>query len=187
MNNSTVRCDTTLFRNGSKIFWQFNCKRIWLTFQNAKGNNKVINDVPVELFGYTYRLGYSLIKEYNNILLFRSGCSANGPCTYHLINKETGESIKDFPQLICIDNDVTSDSSYQFEFVVYLSGSKSEIMVYFIDSNKSVSFPFVEKLSGAIPEYQFEMMKLEGGKLTLFYNLNDEEQKSITINLADKK
>ncbi len=94
MNSATVSCETAKLKNNSKLYWQYDCNRIWLTLENAKGKKAVINEVDVELFGYTYRLGYYLIKEYKNSLLFRSGCPANGPCIYTLIDKNNGKIIK---------------------------------------------------------------------------------------------
>lgn len=63
MNTATVDCKTVLLKNNSKLYWQFNCNRIWLTLENINGKKKVIDEVEVGLYGYTYRLGYYLIKE----------------------------------------------------------------------------------------------------------------------------
>jgi len=76
------------------MYWQFNCDNIWLTLENKSGNKFKIDEVPVDLYGYTYRLGYHLIKEYKNNLLFRSGCAATGPCSYILIDKNNGKKRK---------------------------------------------------------------------------------------------
>ena len=40
MNNSTISCETAKFKNGSKLYWQFNCDRIWLTLEDVKGKKK---------------------------------------------------------------------------------------------------------------------------------------------------
>ncbi len=99
MNESTVDCKTIILKNSSKLYWQFNCGRIWLTLENANGKKKVIDEVKVELYAYAYRLGYHLIKEYKNTLLFRSGCPANGPCMYTVIDKTNGKKIKEYKNI----------------------------------------------------------------------------------------
>jgi hypothetical protein len=80
MDGSTTSCKSTVLKNNSKLYWQYNCNRIWLTLENNKGKKIVINEVDVELYNYTYRLGYHFVKEFDKTILFRSGCPANGPC-----------------------------------------------------------------------------------------------------------
>ena len=40
INHYTVECDTILLSNKSKLYWQFNCDRIWLTLDNVNGQKK---------------------------------------------------------------------------------------------------------------------------------------------------
>ena len=178
----SVSCDTTYFSNKSKIYWQFNCKNIWLTLENKAGNKFIIDEVPVELYGYTYRLGYHLIKEYKNSLLFRGGCAATGPCSYMLINKNNAKEIEKFGQLICIDTDVQMENEhgYNFKFVVYLDGEN--IVVEEIESKKKLKVAFKDKLTAAIPEQQFDKMILKNNVLTIFYE-TDDGKKTLKINL----
>ena len=94
MNEATVSCETIFLKNKSKLYWQYNCERIWLTLENVKGQKFILDTIEVELYAYTYRLGFHLVKEYSNSLLFRSGCPANGQCIYTLIDKINGKTIK---------------------------------------------------------------------------------------------
>jgi hypothetical protein len=182
----SISCDTTYFSNKSKIFWQFNCSTIWLTLENKEGKKITIDEVPIELSGYAYRLGYHLIKEYKNSLLFRSDCAATGPCSYTLVDKNNGKKIREFYQLICIDSDVQTENEheYDFNFVVYLSDSS--IVVEYIESKKRVKVAFKDKLTAAIPEQQFDKMNLKNNVLTMFYE-TDDGKKSFKINLRNKK
>ena len=41
-----------------------------------------------------YRLGFQLRKENSSTLLFSEDCPANGPCTYVVIDKNTGKLIR---------------------------------------------------------------------------------------------
>lgn len=188
MNEATVSCDTTIFSNKAKLYWQYNCDRIWLTLENANGQKNVIDEVPVELYGYTYRLGFHLIKEFDKTVLFRSGCPANGPCIYTLIDKNNGNTVKEFGQLICIDTDIKLNNAhkYNFDFVVYLSDTTDYLVIYYIDSNKTLKVPFREKLTSIIPQHQFEMT-LNNNILTVTYELDDNKRKTLNINLNDKK
>lgn len=96
MNDAGVNCDTIKLKNNYNLYWQFNCDKIWLTLEKPNKSRIVINEVDVVLYGYAYRIGYQLIKDYNNSLLFRSGCPANGPCKFILINKKDGKKIREY-------------------------------------------------------------------------------------------
>lgn len=180
MNGATVSCDTTFFTNDSFIYWQYNCDRIWLTLENKRKQKSVIDEVPVDVFNLTYRLGYHFIKEYKSSLLFRKGCSASGPCTYDLIDKNDGKKLKEFGQLICIDTDsqLTNSHPYNFEFIVYFE-TTDKIIVEYIDSGQKFKIPFNEKLTGIVPELQFDEMTLVNNQLTLTYTA-DKKSKTWT-------
>ena len=190
MNNATTNCKTTILKNKSKLYWQYNCNKIWLTLENRKGKKIVLDDVPVGFFGYTYRLGFHLIKEFDNTILFRSGCPANGPCIYTLIDKSTGKKVDEFGQLICIDTDVREDKKYQFDFVVYFSENYDKIKIYYLNSKKKLTIPFdatKNNLTAVIPEHQFDKMNLEGNILTIYYTTTKNKELKLKINLTNKK
>ncbi|GAA4456806.1 hypothetical protein GCM10023092_22620 [Rurimicrobium arvi] len=189
MNGATVSCDTTTFKNNSKLYWQYNCDRIWLTLENSSGQKFVIDEVEVELYNLTYRLGYHLIKEFKESLLFRSGCPANGPCTYTLIDKANGKKLKEFDQLICIDTDIKWEHAhkYNFDFIVYLSNKSDNIIIYYVDSKRTLKVPFKENLTGIIPQHQFDEMTLENNILKLSYELDKDTKKTLKIELKNKK
>ena len=177
-----------MFSNASKLYWQFNCDSVWLTLENISKQKKVIDQVPIELSDLTYRLGYHLIKEFKNAILFRHGCPATGPCYYKLLDKTTGTVLKESGQLICIDTDVRVDSAYKykFNFIVYLSVDTEEIIVYFVDSNKTQKHPFTEKLTAAVlPEMQFDKMVLKNNILTITYISDSNQTKDIDIKLTN--
>lgn len=189
MNEATVSCDTTFFSNDAKLYWQYDCERIWLTLENSNGQKNVIDEVPVELYGYTYRLGFQLIKEFNKTILFRSGCPANGPCIYTLIDKNNGNKVKEFDQLICVDTDINKKNphKYNFDFVIYISDTSDYLIIYYLDSEKTLKVPLKEKLTSIIPQYQFVEMMIDDNILTIFYELENKTKKSIRIDLNDEK
>lgn len=190
MNGATTSCKTIVLKNKSKLYWQYNCNRIWLTLENRRGKKTVLDEVTVEYFGYTYRLGFHLIKEFDNTILFRSGCPANGPCIYTLIDKTTGKKVNEFGQLICIDTDVRDDKKYKFDFIVYFSENYAKLKIYFVNSKKTLTIPFDAKrnnLTSVVPEQQFEKMNLERNILKIYYTTSENRQLELKINLTNKK
>ncbi|KIA88891.1 hypothetical protein OA86_09610 [Kaistella jeonii] len=187
MNNATTSCETKVLKNGAKLYWQFNCNKIWLTLENKKKKIE-IDQMDVSDFGLTYRLGFHFIKEYKNSLLFRTGCGATGPCSYVLIDKKTGKKLKEFNQLICIDTDITTENAhpYSFPFVVYLSPETDHLIIYFIDTQKIIKVPFREKLVYAIPENQFTKMEVRNNRLIITYDTSKDILKSLKIDLKNQ-
>lgn len=179
MNHATTNCNIRKLSNNSKLYWQYNCDKIWLTLENRNGTKVILDTVEKTLYGYTSRLGYHLIKEFQNNLLFRSGCPANGSCIYTLINKDTGKKIKEFGQLICIDTDIQYDNphKYNHNFVVYLSNTSDHLIIEFINTNKKLKIPFKFLPSQIIPEYQFKKLSLKGNILTISYEENNLNKK----------
>ncbi|RZK26050.1 MAG: hypothetical protein EOO43_03915 [Flavobacterium sp.] len=190
MNNATVSCKTQILRNKSKLYWQYNCDKIWLTLENTKGQKVIIDEIPVGYYGYTYRLGFHLVKEFEKSILFRSGCPANGPCNYTIIDKNTGKKLDEFRQLICIDTHVTQEEKYQFDFIVYADSTYKKIIVNYPDTKYVLTIPFDfqrNNLTARIPEFQFHNMKKNGNILTLFYTTTDDNKLDLKINLKNKK
>jgi hypothetical protein len=158
--------------------------------ENIKVHKTTLDEVKIGLSGYTYRLGYHLVKEFDKTLLFRSGCPANGPCIYSLINKTTGKKIKEFGQLICIDTDVRQEKKYQYDFVVYFSENYDSLKFYYVNTKKVLTIPFAAKknnLTAVIPENQFDNMTLNGQLLTLYYTTTKDKKLNLKINLANER
>lgn len=181
INQYTTDCKTTLLSNGSKLYWQFNCDSIWLTLQNKNGKKIILDTVPIEYYSYTYRLGYRLVKEYKNTLLFRSDCPANGPCNFNLVDKNSGKRLKQFGELI-----YDHDEKKFYDFIIYFS-SKNYLTLYFIDDNRKYNIRINgDNFNSVVPEYQFNKIDLVGNILTLVYNYtkdNTLKQAQIIINL----
>lgn len=184
INDFTISCDTTVLTNKTKLYWLFNCDKIWLTLENVNGQKVVIDEVPIEMHPYTFRLGFYPIKEFQKSILFRSGCGATGPCKYTLIDKTTGSKIEEFDQLICID---TEEGKYDFDFIVYLANDSDHLMIYFINSGRRLKVPFKADLSAsAFPQSQFDEMILKDNFLSIKYEVRDNVKKTLTINLKDE-
>src|ERR1044072_2163114 len=191
MNEATTDCYTLKLKNGSRLYWQYNCKRIWYTLQNPKGRKIVIDEMPVDLFGYTFRLGFHFIKEFKKSVLFRGGCPANGPCNYTLIDKNNGRLLKSFDQLIQIDTDIFSEPShpYEYNFVVYFSKKYDRLIIFYVYTGRSLSIPCLpfgaekNEFDDINPEYQFKEMTLKGNLLILRYVTVERENRELRIDL----
>ncbi|MBS7254676.1 hypothetical protein [Flavobacterium branchiicola] len=96
MNEATVDCDTIQLKNNYNLYWQFNCDKIWLTLEKPNKSKITIDVLKANFYAYTYRLGYQLIEDYPNTILFKSGCLGTGPCKFTLINKKNGKKIKEY-------------------------------------------------------------------------------------------
>jgi len=176
MNQLTTDCSTTLLRNGSKLYWQFNCDSIWLTLEQRNGHKLVLDTLPVNLYPYLYRLGFQLEKEYARKLLFRAGCPANGPCMFVLVDKSTGKRLREFGELI-----YDRERKEFFDFLLYLS-SGGDLVLEYINSGKKYKLPVdTRHFDQAIPEYQFGMIRLQGKELILPYTFweNDLEKEAV--------
>ena len=183
MNEATVSCDTLYLKNGSQLYWQFTCDRIWLTLRNTSGQTYTLNEVDAALYSYTYRLGYHFIKEFGTKILFRSGCPANGPCDYVLIDTVSGKIIKEFNQLIQIDTDLNG-TSYAFPFVVYFNAERNKLVAENIYNHKKTFKKFNPETSRLIPEYIFTSMKVTGNKLYLYYTDSLDTPKQVTLSIG---
>jgi hypothetical protein len=130
------------------------------------------------------------VKEFDKTILFRSGCPANGPCIYTLIDKSTGKKVDEFGQLICIDTDIRDNKKYQFGFLVYFSEKYDKLKIYYVNSRTTLTIPFDAKgnnLTSIIPEQQFDKMNLAGNILTIYYTTTENKELKLKINLKNKK
>lgn len=173
INNGSIDCSTQKLSDGSELYWQINCKRVWLTLKKRNNKKIVLDEVPFEYFGYTYRLGFQLAREYKKTLLFSSGCPANGPCNFVLVDKNTGRRVNEFGELI-----YNHSTRQFFDFVIYFS-KQNQLTLHYIDSGKKYRYAVHAKdFKALIPEYSFENVFVEDNVLHLQYDFGE-----IMINL----
>jgi hypothetical protein len=187
MNENTISCDTTILRNQSKLYYQFNCDSIWLTLEDIQEQKVVLyteKDNFKQLYGLQYRLGYHLAKEYEKYLLFRTGCPANGPCNFVLIDKTNGKLIKEFGELI-----YNHQTDELYDFVLYFSESGDTIIAEFIDTGKQIKIPVKKQhFNAVIPEYIFDNISYENNIISLTYQYEENKTtKEKTIRIDAKQ
>ena len=126
-------CDTTFLKDGSFLFYQFNKDSIWLTIKYPNGKSNIIDlDTTKEIFSIYGRLKHTLIKEYNDKLLFRYGCAATGGlCGYKLIETKSVKTLNDYTNLIYFDE--------KSDFFIDLNDKTDSISVIIPDFNKIVT------------------------------------------------
>jgi len=177
-----VSCEPTLLTNKSKLYFQFNCDSVWLVLENVKKKKLIISSLQSDLAQYNFRIGYQLIKEFKNSLLFRYGCPANGSCDHILINKYTGKKIKAFHEFLY-------NIDYKnIDFVLYFSNEKlNQLTLYYPNTGKEYHIPVTASdFNAIVPEYQFYRSTLTKEKLTIFYSTGTKQQprkKSVEIDL----
>lgn len=167
----TTDCDTVTLKNQSKLYYQFNCDSIWLTLEQKNGLKKILYQEKEnfkQYYGIQYRLKYFLSKEYKNTVLFRSGCPANGPCNFVLVDKNTGVLKRQLGELI-----YEHDPRTFYDFIIYFSNDYKSITVEFVDTGRKIKTNVKkEDFNAIIPEYQFDKIKYTNGIITLGYNGN---------------
>lgn len=192
--NKFISCDTTLFKNGSKLYRQFNCDSSWLTFESKSGLKRVLYSLDNELIELTGRLGYQFVKEYKTTLLFENRQASGGgfPINFELIDKYNGNVAEEFGTIIYY-SDKDSDN-----YVLYLSSDSLDTLTFYnIDQRTEFNYSIpsgrlmktVRESSKMFAEFLFEEPKEENNILTLTYKylVNSDPEKwdtdIITIDL----
>jgi hypothetical protein len=185
INSSNTPCNVTKLKKGGSLYYQFNCDSVWLTLENSQRQKHIIysmaGETYKELYGYTFRLGFQLSKEFEKTLLFRKSCPANGPCDFVLINKETGQTEKKFGELIYDHKGPTF-----YDFLIYFSDSSlSSITLYYVDTKKTYKIAtYAKHFNATIPEYLFNDITLKKDTLELVYDTEDDVKQKILIDLT---
>ncbi len=94
-----LRTDTTRLRNGALLYNEGDCDSIRLILERA-GERNVVAYYDPDGLPYHYRLGYHLVEEFDDALLFRWGCPASSECAYALHDSRTGALIAGLPSLL---------------------------------------------------------------------------------------
>jgi hypothetical protein len=133
-------------------------------FENG-ATKKQLFSMDTTLQEYADRLKFSLLEEYEHALLFEWGCSAMGSCGHQLVNKENGEVIQEFREIIHFNDGVREN------FIAYFTNpTYSEITVLFVDSDKKISAQVSKNHMAEItPEQQFIGYYFSDGYLVLGY------------------
>jgi hypothetical protein len=182
-----ISCEPTLFKNGAKIYWQYNCDESQLIFQNK--TKVILDEQPlVELTG---RLGFTNWIEYTNTFLIEnrlaSGCC--DPPDYILFDKHTGIRIVDLGPILFYSTDE------KFPIIVALDSIDSNIVFKNIDNDRSFEMRLAQgriektmQVSNIMhPESLFHEGKIENGIFEITYRYKEKESENDDENDSDWK
>ncbi|MFT3793903.1 hypothetical protein [Flavobacterium sp.] len=173
-----LSCKPTLFKNGAKIYRQYDCDSSWLVFENPQ---KVKRLLTSEYGGDLYlagRIGFVDWTEYNSTFLMIestvSGCCQ--PPNGILFDKNTGTRKKDLGPI------VYQTEHMDYPFVVTLDNGNLQFL--HLDSGKTfrVKLPrnrianTLRYAAVIFPERLFIESKLENGVVTLIYGYQTSEK-----------
>ncbi|MDI1233281.1 MAG: hypothetical protein PSX81_03245 [bacterium] len=128
---SMPSCDTIQFKNGSLIYWQFDCDFAWLTFETVQGTKEVIDNFDSNLGELIDKLGLEFEAEYKaGFLMERPTCSGSDcPMIYQWMNANTGKTEKYFENVI----EVYKDSIHHF-MINFKDEEWNSILVFDMDN-----------------------------------------------------
>lgn len=165
-----IPCKPQIFKNGARVYWQFNCDSSWLTFKSKTGRKKILFGLDGPLLELTGRLGFVDVVEYKATFLVQSnvisGCCS--PPEFIVFDKTSGREKRNIGSIIF------ATEKPNLPFVVYYKNDN--LHVKNIETNKSwtVFLPKgrISKTMYAAtdpnPEYLFEA-KMRGHVITVKY------------------
>ena len=170
--NEIISCKKTIFKNGAKIYREFNCDSSWVVFENKK--KKILFSLDKELIELTGRLGFANWTEYKKTFLVEyhtiSGCC--DPYEYILFNKTNGNKIADIGRAIYFSEKevfpyfVTLDKNKSY-FLSFLNLETSNIFKIYLPKGR---IDKTLKITNTIfPETLFEKGEIKNGLFIITY------------------
>ena len=183
MLKKCISCKPIKFDNGSKLFWSFNCDSSWLTFENIRGEHKIIFSLEKDFLDLTTRLGYAEFQEFKTTFLVTnnviSGCCQ--PQDYYLHDKTSGNLIKYLGRTIYTSEDknipiVVSITNSKYDTIT--KPDYNSLTIYNLDNNKEsqLALPKGDIKKGLknnhfmFPEDLFETPEIKEDKLYIKYS-----------------
>ena len=119
--SNIFKCDTTIFTNGAKLYWQSNCDSSCLTFENkvkrVLKTCKEINELVCD------KAGLFFLKEYPSYLLFEykwiSGCCDSPDIIFY--SKEAGLELNRISKELFVWVDIDKNYLLYFSDTTYNS------------------------------------------------------------------
>ncbi|WP_344823988.1 hypothetical protein [Chryseobacterium ginsenosidimutans] len=131
--NEIISCEKTTFKNGAKIYRQFDCNSSWLIFEDKNKKKKTLFSLDKELIELTEKLDFVSWTEYRKSFLIEnrliSGCC--DPSEFILFDKNNGEKISD------LGREIFHSQTDQFPFFVSIDSENSDYLTFLnLDTNK---------------------------------------------------
>lgn len=189
--NEIISCKKTIFKNGAKIYRQFNCDSSWVVFKNKNKKKQILYTLNglVEL---SERLGYVNWFEYKNTFLIQnnviSGCC--DPPEYILFDKENGILKKEIGPILFYSENL------KFPIVVSLDINSNDFLNFInLDTNKNFKIKLPKgridktlQISGEMfPEHLFDDGQIENGIFEIQYRYKIKEGENEDDNWIEEK
>ncbi|MBF4484109.1 MULTISPECIES: hypothetical protein [unclassified Flavobacterium] len=161
--NEIISCEKTTFKNGAKIYYQFNCDSSWLVFESKTKEKKKLFSLDKSLIELTGRLGYLSWAEYNNTFIIEnrlvSGCC--DPSEFVLFDKNNGKKIAN------LGREIYHSNIKKYPYFVTIDSKESNFLNFFnLSTNKlfKINLPKgrIEKTLKITTEIFFESLFEEG-------------------------
>ncbi|MDI9309012.1 MAG: hypothetical protein QM535_02255 [Limnohabitans sp.] len=188
--NEIITCKKTIFKNGAKLYRQFNCDSSWVVFE-YKNKKRILDSLDKELIDLTGRLGFSNWEEYKNTFLVTyrniSGCCY--PNNDFLYNKTNGKKIIDFGM------EILSNEENNSGYTVYLDTENFNVL-YIVNLTKGFYFEkklpqqFIKKtldiadIPQSDPRQLIEFIDIKNGLFTFKYNYKIKKNGKWLIGLS---
>lgn len=169
-----ISCKKTIFKNGAKIYREFNCDSSWVTFENIKKRKKVLFSLDKELIELTGRLGFANWIEYKKYFIVEyhtvSGCC--DPYEFKLFDKANGKKIAD------LGREIFHSENEKYPFFVTIDKENSNFLSFLnLDSSKlfKIDLPkdridkTMKIINGNFPETLFENGEIKNGIFEIKY------------------
>jgi len=178
--NEIISCEKTTFKNGAKIYYQFNCDSSWLVFESKTKEKKKLFSLDKDLIELTGRLGYTSWAEYNNTFIIEnrlvSGCC--DPSEFVLFNKNNGKKIAN------LGREIYHSDIKKYPYFVTIDSEKSDFISFLnLSSNKifKISLPkgridkTLKIINGTYAEALFEEGKIKNGTFYIKYKYKTKD------------
>jgi len=178
--NEIISCEKTTFKNGAKIYYQFNCDSSWLVFESKTKEKKKLFSLDKDLIELTGRLGYTSWAEYNNTFIIEnrlvSGCC--DPSEFVLFNKNNGKKIAN------LGREIYHSDIKKYPYFVTIDSEKSDFVSFLnLSSNKifKISLPkgridkTLKIINGTYAEALFEEGKIKNGTFDIKYKYKTKD------------
>jgi len=155
-----ISCDPIVFKNGSKLHWQWNCDSIWLTFENRQTLiQNTIRTCEIADINLCRKIGLVFLKEYPHYLLFKDVLipDSNSPADIIFFSQENGDETRRIHKDLIVRNDADND------YLLYFSDASYKKLVYLnynkVNQFNSITFD-ANKVSGSVDKN--EVSELSG-------------------------
>ncbi len=179
--NEIISCEKTTFKNGAKIYRQFNCDSSWLVFESKAKKKKILFSLDKDLIELTGRLGYTSWIEYENTFMIEnrlvSGCC--DPLEYVLFDKNNGRKIAD------LGREIYHSDIKKYPYFVAIDSKKSNFLSFLnLRTNKifKINLPKgrIEKTlkitDGIFSETLFKDGKIKNGIFEIEYRYKTKDK-----------